>query len=572
MSADTRVSVDTVSPVSPAIPPPPTQRRSDPFRPEIQGLRAVAVLLVVLFHLWPHRLSGGYVGVDVFFVISGYLITAHIVREVAQTGTVKVTRFWARRIRRLLPASLLVLALSAVAVALLVPATLWAQSARQLGASALYVQNWALALDAVDYMAADNVPTVAQHYWSLSVEEQFYLVWPLLVLGLVAVFVRGRRTAGSVLRQPLSPVRLRQVLVAGIGIVALASLAWSVYSTAQDQAFAYMSTFTRAWEFAAGALAALVVLRRPWPSWARNVLGWAGGLAIVGSAYLYTEASLFPGWIALVPVLGTVAVIAAGRGNGWLAPGEWLSIRPARFIGDISYSVYLWHWPLIVVVPYATGRPLNIYDKLAVFALTIVLSWASKVLVEDPARTRPLLAAAPWRAFAFAAAGMLVVVGAGFGLHTELDRREQAAEVAAAAQLGRAETCTGPGALDPANGCGSVMGAGPLVVPPEVVAQEILYPQCQTPLSSAAVKSCEMGSTAADPERVVAVVGDSHATHWLSAFDELGQQRNWKVVGFTKSACPLSDARRVLASEQTDEQVVRCETWLSDVQRAIDDN
>ncbi len=573
MSADTRVSDDTVSA---STPPPPRTRRQDPFRPEIQGLRAVAVLLVVLFHLWPHRLSGGYVGVDVFFVISGYLITAHIAREVAQTGSVRVTRFWARRIRRLLPASLLVLAVSAVGVALLVPATLWAQSARQLGASALYVQNWALAFDSVDYMAADNVPTVAQHYWSLSVEEQFYLVWPLLVLALVALFARGSRTGpDGAVRRHVSPVRLRQVLVSGIGLVALASLTWSTWSTAQDQPFAYMSTLTRAWEFAAGALAALIVLREPWPEWARSVVGWLGGIAIVGSAYLYTESSLFPGWIALAPVLGTVAVIAAGRGRGWTSPGEWLSLPPARFIGDISYSVYLWHWPLIVVVPYATGRPLNLLDKVAILLVTIGLAWASKVLVEDPARTRPLLAAAPWRAFAFAVAGMLVLVSAGVGLNVELDRRERAAEVAAATQLDQAERCTGPGSLDTSADCGPVMGTGPLVVPPEVVAQQNsdpLFPQCQSPLDSDSVKSCEIGSTSRDPERTVAVIGDSHATHWFSALDELGRERNWKVVTFTKSSCPLTDARRVLPDEQTDDVAVKCDRWVDAVQGAVQDD
>ena len=375
----------------------------DAFRPELQGLRAVAVTAVVLYHLWPARVSGGFVGVDVFFVISGFLITSHLVREVTSTGSVRVGRFWARRIRRLLPAGLLVLAACAVAVVLVLPATAWAPTARQLGASALYVQNWALALDAVDYLAADDVPTVAQHYWSLSVEEQFYLVWPLLVLGLVAL--AARRAGG----RP-GPVAVRRALVVGTALLALASLTWSVVSTSQDQALAYLSTLTRVWEFAAGALAALVAVRTPWPPAARAALGWAGLAAIGASALVYTDASAFPGWIALVPVLGTVAVIAAGAGRGRAAPGTWLSLRPARFVGDVSYSVYLWHWPLIVVAPVVLGRATSWPDEVVLLVLTILLAWGTKVLVEDPARTRPLLAAAPWRAFAFAVAGMLVVV------------------------------------------------------------------------------------------------------------------------------------------------------------------
>ncbi len=534
------------------------------FRPELQGLRAVAVMAVVLYHLWPMHVSGGYVGVDVFFVVSGFLITSHVVREVMGTGTVRVGRFWARRIRRLLPASLLVLALSAVAVVLVMPATVWAQTARQLGASALYVQNWALALDAVDYMAADNVPTVAQHYWSLSVEEQFYLVWPLLVLGLVAL--AARRAGG----RP-GPVAVRRALVLGLGLLALVSLGWSVLSTAQDQAFAYLSTLTRVWEFAAGALTALVVLRTPWPPAVRAALGWAGLLAIAASALLFTEQSAFPGWIALVPVLGTVAVIAAGTGRGPAAPGTWLSLRPARFLGDISYSVYLWHWPLVVLAPATLGRTVFWQDKLVLLALTLLLAWGSKVLVEDPMRTRPLLAAAPWRAYAFAVAGMLAVVGGSAGIRAELDRRETASGVAAEQALAAAEACTGPGALVPANGCDGVVGDGPLLVAPEVVALQNSQPPyrgCQQTLEPSEVLSCDLGETE-DPVRTVALVGDSHATQWFTAFDRLGREQGWKVVTFTRTSCPFSTAVRVLPTEQTGAGEESCSRWVDDVGAAV---
>ena len=573
MTADT-----TASPTA-AVPPsgaarhraadtgrPPGAAPADSFRPELQGLRAVAVMAVVLYHFWPMHVSGGYVGVDVFFVISGFLITSHIVREVVSTGSVRVGRFWARRIRRLLPASLLVLALSAVAVVLFLPATVWAQTARQLGASALYVQNWALALDAVDYMAADNVPTVAQHYWSLSVEEQFYLVWPLLVLGLVTL--AARRAGG----RP-GPVAVRRALVVGLGTLALASLAWSVVSTAQDQAFAYMSTLTRVWEFAAGALAALVAVRTPWPPVVRAALGWAGLAAIGATALLYTEASAFPGWIALVPVLGTVAVIAAGTGRGPAAPGTWLSLRPARFVGDVSYSVYLWHWPLIVLAPAALGRTVFWQDKMVLLVLTFLLAWGSKVLVEDPMRTRPLLAAAPWRAYAFAVAGMLVVVGGSVGITQELDRRETASAAAAAEALAEAEACTGPNALVAANGCDPVTGAGDLLVAPEVVAlqnSQAAFPGCQQSITQSEPRRCEIGDTE-DPVRTVALVGDSHATQWFSAFDRLGKEQGWKVVTFAKSSCPFTSAVRVLPTEQTDDGERSCATWVDAVSTAVAD-
>lgn len=530
------------------------------FRPDIQGLRAVAVLLVVLFHLWPNRLPGGFVGVDVFFVISGYLITAHMYREAATTGTLSLRRFWARRIRRLLPASLLVLAVSAVATVLFLPATVWTMTARQIAASALYIQNWALAADAVDYMAEDNVPTIAQHYWSLSVEEQFYVFWPVLVLGLV--FLAGR----PVWRRPAP---MRTFLIVGFGVVGAISLAWSVVATANEQSTAYFVTPTRVWEFVAGALVAMIVVPGARYGTTRGALGWLGLGAIVTSAVLFDGQSLFPGWIALLPVLGTVAVIVAGATLSRNTSARWLSRRPLVFIGDISYSVYLWHWPLIIVVPHLTGVDLRFLDKIGIFAATITLAWLSKILVEDPMRTKPFLAAMPWRSFAFAAVGMAVVVAGTIVITDEVEGRAEATEQVL---NDTGSECVGPEALDPANGCDPVVGSGPLVPLPEVVVlqnAEPDYPGCQQTIAPSAVKVCSIGSEDPNPERTVAVVGDSHATHWFAAFDRIGQMRNWKVLTFVKASCPVMAARRVLPDEQTDEGELGCLAWGENVRQQI---
>ena len=532
------------------------------FHPEIQGLRAVAVLLVVLFHLWPNALSGGYVGVDVFFVISGYLITAHLYREAATTGTVSLRRFWARRIRRLLPASLLVLAVSALATVLFLPATVWTQTARQIAASALYVQNWALAADAVDYMAKDNVPTLAQHYWSLSVEEQFYAFWPVLIVGLVVLAGRSasRHTAAT-----------RTTLIIGLGTVGVISLAWSVLATANSQPTAYFVTPTRVWEFVAGALVTLIVVSREHSERVRGALGWLGLVAIVTAAVLFDERSLFPGWIALLPVLGTVAVIVAGTTRSPYAPARWLSLRPMTFVGDISYSVYLWHWPLIIVVPYVTGADLQTVDKVGILVGTILLAWLSKVFVEDPMRTKPILTAMPWRSFAFAVAGMAVVVGGSVVISNEIQRRAEAAS-AIFTETPTLRGCFGPAALDQANECDTVAGSGALYPPPEVVMLQNTkpaYPGCQQTIAPADVRVCSIGSQEPGPDRVVAVVGDSHATHWFAAFDRLGRERNWRVLTYVKASCPVTTARRLLVDEQTNEGQRSCLEWVDEVRRQI---
>ena len=242
------------------------------MRQEIQGLRAVAVLLVVLFHLWPNRVPGGYIGVDVFFVISGFLITSHILREVDRTGSVSLTQFWARRLRRLLPASYVVLAVSAVGVLLFVPRLVWQQFFGEILAAALYVENWALALDSVDYLAAENTPSPAQHYWTLSAEEQFYLVWPVLVL--LGIWLARRRVSTSPTGDHGGGVRGGVFVVLAAGVAA--SLAYSLWVTATNPALAYFVTPARAWEFGAGALLAFA------PAAARHVCARPGAVPSVG--------------------------------------------------------------------------------------------------------------------------------------------------------------------------------------------------------------------------------------------------------------------------------------------------
>jgi peptidoglycan/LPS O-acetylase OafA/YrhL len=304
----------------------PPEHRMSRFRVDVQGLRAVAVMLVLLYHAGVPWAPGGYIGVDVFFVISGFLITGLIVREVNSTGRMRLARFYARRARRLLPATALVLVFVALMTIVVLPATRWQSIAGDLAAASLYVVNWTMAARSVDYLQQGAAASPVQHFWSLAVEEQFYVVWPVLIVILLVMlrrFGRKVRAAG---------------LLSGILLITVPSFVWSVLMTASDPARAYFVTTTRLWELGIGAViavgaAALVRI----PDRVRAVIGWAGLAVIVYAAGWFTDATPFPGWAALAPTLGSAAILVAGLGksNG-LAPLRWPIMQD---IGALSYSL-----------------------------------------------------------------------------------------------------------------------------------------------------------------------------------------------------------------------------------------
>ena len=280
------------------------------FRLDIQGLRAIAVGLVVLFHIRPDRVPGGFVGVDVFFVVSGFLITGMLAREVERTGRLSLIGFYARRARRLLPAATSVLALVGLASLVILPEISWQGTAQELAASTLYVENIWLYLNSIDYLARDGSPSPLQHYWSLSIEEQYYIVWPLLLL----ILVQLRGAAGS-----------RRGAIALAALLLSTSLAWSVAVAAADAQAGYFQTGTRIWELTVGALAALLLSRTSrgepstWPAPVGAVLAALGIAGIVLAAFAFDRATAFPGAAALLPTVATALVILASPSS----PSRW---------------------------------------------------------------------------------------------------------------------------------------------------------------------------------------------------------------------------------------------------------
>jgi peptidoglycan/LPS O-acetylase OafA/YrhL len=506
---------------------PGSGHRSAGIRRDIQGLRAVAVGAVVLFHLWPQRLPGGFVGVDVFFVISGFLITSHLLSRPPEHGR-DLTRFWARRVRRLLPASLLVLGVTLVATWLVAPVSVWDRTAREAIAAAFYVENWSLAAQSVDYLGADAAPTAVQHFWSLSVEEQFYLVWPVLLLVAGLVAHRLRRSA------------LTMSAVA-VGLVLVASFVASVVATSTQPERAYFLTWTRAWEFAAGAAGAWAVLALPRPrrAWAA-LLAWGGLGLVVAAAFLITPSTPFPGWVAAVPVAGTLAVLVA-RAAGGGSPDRLWRLPGVQWLGDASYSVYLWHWPLIILAAEAIGGTVFWPVKVGVLALTLALAAVTKVHVEDrfrQARTGQRDGAA----FRFAIAGMLIVTLVAGLLIADAGRRTSAAREQLDAVTPEAASCLGAKSLDPSLSCPDPWSmAAPWYPDPTIASDDqgdAYADDCFTGQPFTDRLTCTYGD---GPYRV-ALVGNSHAGHWLPALQVLAEERGWTLTTYLVSVCNVSDA------------------------------
>ncbi|PFG31151.1 acyltransferase family protein [Paramicrobacterium agarici] len=542
-----------------------TSGRTTEVRTDIQGLRAIAVGIVVIFHFVPAALPGGYVGVDVFFVISGFLITTHLLREMNTTSRINLPRFWARRARRLLPAALLVLALTVGAVWLFVPTGFKPDFLAQVAASALYGQNWMLADQAVDYLAAEAQASPVQHYWSLSTEEQFYIVWPLLMVLALWIASRAKRAR---------PARSVGFV---IGAVAVLSFGWSVWQTAFDPAAAYFVTTTRAWEFALGGLTALAVLSRPAlfaaiPEQVRSVLAWLGLGGIFLSALVYTGETPFPGYTALLPVLATIAVIIAHDPSPAWSPRRLLAVRPMQWLGDVSYSVYLWHFPLIILAPFVLRRTVNPIDLLVITALTLVLAWASKEWVEDPVRIGITSSWRPRITFAATAAAMGAVVVVTIGGIGAADEQVKASQQKLATLVESNEPCFGAAALEPGSGC--VVEPDTVAVPDPALVDKSPE-RCITNTRDDELKVCEYGVEKEDADQVIALVGDSHTEQWLSAMMHTAEKRNWHVTVLTKASCPFIGVPRDEPEKSNAEVatlVDTCTTWNDEAKAYLDEH
>lgn len=539
------------------------QRRTD-----IEGLRAVAVLAVLLFHAGVPHVAGGYVGVDVFFVLSGFLITSLLVAEKESEGFISLGAFYSRRVRRLLPVS------AAVGVSTLVASYIWLEPLRirslvnDLFAVATFSSNFVFAHRGADYLQSTLPPSPLQHYWSLAVEEQFYIVWPVLV-ALVCIGVTKS-----------SRLRLRVGITAAV--VAVASFVACMVMMNTSQPWAFFSPHTRAFELAIGALVAVVPMHTS--RLAQRIvsaLAWCGVAGVIACVVLFTERTTFPGPWALAPVCATALVLRGGSTLAW-SPNVVLKFAPFQWMGSRSYSAYLWHWPVLIIAVPALGHSLSVAEGLVCLLIALALSEVSFRFIENPVRRNIRIRGV--RAFALAVSLLSVVTGSAVLARNNPPRTSTGVVATTPTLLGSTtlpvgETTTTiptapdlPAATGPVDAIAKAAAATGLpsnltpTLQQAVLDQPIIYKNnCHANFSTIHPKTCVFG--AKDSTKVVGLFGDSHAAQWFPAFEQVAKTRGWKLMTYTKRGCPPVDIATY--SKVLGQVYKQCGPWRDNVMKQM---
>jgi peptidoglycan/LPS O-acetylase OafA/YrhL len=456
------------------------------FRSDIEGLRGIAILIVVLFHCGVPGVSGGFIGVDVFFVLSGYLITGLLVAEAQKTSELSLLHFYARRVRRLLPASALTLVVTLLIGAIILAPQELDSTGHAGRATALYISNIFFDKNAGDYFAPDVKANPMLHTWSLAVEEQFYLFWPLLVL-LSLVWLRS--------------LKALVIVLCGLTVI---SLGIGVWCTANSGTFAFYELPARAWEFGIGGLAVLLprgTLMIPFGWW--PAIGWLGILGILGSSHLIEGDAGFPGWVALIPVMGTAVVLIAGREHSHRGVGVMLDSAVLQALGKLSYSWYLWHWPFLVFAA-ALLPNISLAGKITAAGASLGVAAISYYFVENPIRYHSSLLRRP--VLSVGLAGVLTVCSLGAALlsmwfATQLAKEPEMKSITAAI-------------------------AGNIALPRQ---------QCVSQKQSSDVKMCQFGDTSSSIN--IVLLGDSHAIQWFNPLQRIAESNGWKLTTVVRYGC-----------------------------------
>lgn len=476
------------------------------YRDDIQGIRAIGATLILIYHIWVHKVSGG---VDVFFVVSGFLMTTLLLRHYVNEGSLRPFRFWGNIIKRIAPSAYVVLLATLVFGYFFLPPLFWRVSLNDLLFSAAHLQNFQLLRLSVDYLATDAHASPFQQFWALSMQVQFYLVLPFLLM------------MGLGLSQLL---RSRLPLLLVIASALLLSLLYSFVITARDPEPSYFNTAARIWEFLAGALTALVIPYLRLNKRMALCLGLLGFGILLSTGLLVPRSVPFPGFIALVPVLGAVCLLVAGHRHEDMVVSKFLSNRYLVALGSMSFTVYLWHWPILVYAQHHHDTTqLSFIQGLGVIAAAVMLAYVTTALVETPFRRLPR--ATPWVSYLVGVLFFLPTVVPALSarqyavqLHAYVEEAEPVAdhEFFAGSTISLQDDATGVSLSQFASVNANKSNTIPHCLDGNV---------------------CESGDLLA--ERMVALVGGSHAAQWEPAFAKLGERYGFKVITLVQMSCAL---------------------------------
>lgn len=495
----------------------PGQPHTRKYLPEVQGLRALAVLMVVVYHVWFDRISGG---VDVFLLVSAFLLTGQFVRKMESDRPIGLVGYWIKLFKRLLPMIAITLLVTLGATYLLLPQSRWSSVFEHTWASLFYFQNWLLASEAVDYYATDHsVASPLQHFWSLSIQGQVFILWPI-IFAVAAVLVRVFR------------LRARRLLIWIFSAVFVTSLAFSIITTQNNQTFAYFDTRARLWEFALGSILALLLPYFQGGRIIRIFLGWFGVTAMLSCGLILQVGQQFPGYMALWPTLAAACIIAAGHTDSRFGADRLLSAKPLVSLGDSSYALYLFHWPVLVVFLAVSGRDqAGPKAGLAIILLSVFAAWIMTNVVDTPLRHSRRIAQRNWRA---AAVSLVCIASVALPLtmwQTHLDNLNQAL-LANASKNNPGAASLWPGYVDRTSPNSPLLPSFN-----DIHADWPVFPEPCLADAGENVNVCTNGND--DGEKNIVILGSSHAHILNTPVLEMAKDYNWSVRSMTKGYCPL---------------------------------
>ena len=484
------------------------------FRPEIEGLRVVAALLVAVYHIWFNRVSGG---VDVFFVISGFLITTSIISTINRTGEFRFLPYVTKLIKRLLPSVLFILAVVLILSSFLLPQSILEKTVREVVASMFFYQNWQLAISSTDYLDASQMKSPVEHFWALSIQGQFYMIW--FVLFSFILWMVKKYTIQNA----------KPMINTILGVLFVTSLSYSIYLTEVNQPWAYFITMTRVWEFALGSLLCINLSSIHIPKWMATLMGWLGLIGLVLTGILFNVSQMFPGYIALWPMTCALFIVLSGTRDTTFGIKRFLGSKPMVKLGGIAFGIYLWHWVLLEFYRYNVQQTPGMLTGTLIILSSILLSYLMTEFIEKPIRSAKVDRAA-FKKLGIMISINILLIGSLFGLkyfeEQELKNGVSASDYPGAMAVKNSEKTP---EHDPFPSYANVFDDLPLVHTDGT----------NQVLSKSDIKVGEYGETK-DYVATIALVGSSHSEQWFGAIHEAAKGEKYRILNITRSGTRFS--------------------------------